>query len=117
MHLGEQVGEAFGAGAVERAGGLVGEEELRAVDERAGDGGALAFAAGELAGAVVEPVAEADCSEELRGAGTERGAVGVLADDGGDEDVLQHGALREQVVELEDEADGGVAEFGELLCV
>ena len=55
---------------VERTGGFVGEQKLRLVDERADDGHALAFAAGELAGAMVEPLAQADAFQEaLRGRG------------------------------------------------
>ena len=45
---------------VEVAGGLVGEDDGRAVDERAGDGDALALAAGELVGLVVHAGFEAD---------------------------------------------------------
>ena len=41
---------------VERAGRLVGPDDRRVVDERAGDGDALALAAGELRRAVVRPV-------------------------------------------------------------
>ncbi len=104
VDLGEEVGEARGVRAVERARGLVGEEELRAVDECAGDGGALAFTAGELARAVVETVAEADGFQQFFGARAKGGAVGGFAGERGDEDIFQRGALWEQVVELEDEA-------------
>ena len=45
--------------AVEVAGRLVGQHDRRLADERAGDRHALALAAGELAGPVPQPVAEA----------------------------------------------------------
>ena len=66
---------------VEVAGGLVGEEERRPVDQRAGDGDALLLAAGELGRAVVEAVAEADAGQELAcalGGGGARRAGGAL---------------------------------------
>ncbi len=54
-------GEDFGgAGGVEVSGGFVGEDEVGIGDDGAGDGDALLLSAGELAGEVVEPVAEAD---------------------------------------------------------
>ena len=64
---------------VEVAGGLVGEEELRAVGERPRDGDALLLAAGELGRAMLEAVAEADGFEELAGAGGGGGARRVPA--------------------------------------
>ena len=45
---------------VELAGRLVGQDEERLLDQGPGDRHALLLAAGELVGAVVEPVAEAD---------------------------------------------------------
>ncbi len=45
---------------VEVAGRLVGEDHPRFGDERPGDGDALLLATGQLAGAVVGPVGEAD---------------------------------------------------------
>ena len=53
---------------VERAGRLVGEQELGAGDQRAGDRDALLLAAGELARQVLGAVGEADPLEVDRGA-------------------------------------------------
>jgi hypothetical protein len=48
----------FGAaGAVERAGGLVGQDHRAAVHQRPGDRDALLLAARKLVGPVVEPLA------------------------------------------------------------
>jgi hypothetical protein len=68
----------------------------------------LFFAAGALGGEVVDAGGEADAVDELFGADVE--AVFAFADEGGGEDVFEDGALGEQAVVLEDEADAGVAE-------
>src|SRR5690606_41659207 len=64
VELEEQVFDAVARVVVEVARRLVGEEDGRAADERAGDGDALLLAAGELRRVVVEAVAEADAVEE-----------------------------------------------------
>ena len=69
VQLHEQLAERSGGGVIERAGGFVGEQELRLVDERADDGHALAFAAAELAGPMVQAFAQADAFEQALGAG------------------------------------------------
>ena len=53
---GEEIDHGGAGSGVEIAGGLVGEEDGRAVDESAGEGGALHLAAGELMGSVKAPV-------------------------------------------------------------
>ena len=61
---------------VEVAGGLVGQDDRRGADERAGDGDALALAAGELGRVVVEAVVEADalpCDSRARARRSARG--------------------------------------------
>jgi hypothetical protein len=69
----QQGNDFFGAAFVEIAGGLVGEKQARAVEERAGDGDALGLAAGELAGGVAEALRKADATEEVARA---RGVLG-----------------------------------------
>ena len=56
----EQLPERGGGSLIQRARGLVSEQELRAIDEGADDSGTLAFAAGKLAGAMVQACSEAD---------------------------------------------------------
>ena len=51
--------------AVERAGRLVGEQDIRIVDERSRDGDALHLTAGHLVRLFVELVAEAHALERL----------------------------------------------------
>jgi hypothetical protein len=114
VQVDEELGEVRGGGAVERAGGFVGEEEFGLVDEGAHDGDALAFAAGELAGSVFKSRAEGDAIEEFAGAVRGAGAEGaVFGGECGDEDVFEDGALGQKVMALEDEADLAVAEVGE----
>ena len=103
---------------VEVAGGLVGEDDVGVVDQRPGDRHALLLAAGELVGAVVEPVGEADHPGQLEG------PLLVLLGDlaaalvGQRElDVLDDGVLLDQVVRLEDEADVAAPDLGELVVV
>jgi len=106
----EDAGDVLGVGLVEVSGGFVGEEHVWIIGQRAGDGDALLFAAGEVGGAAVGFFGEADLMEQVAGAG---GAVaaGILAElEHGEHDVFLRGELGQQEVELEDEADGLVAD-------
>ena len=99
---------------VEVAGRLVGEDDLRAARQRAGDGDALLLAAGELGRAVLEPVAEADGVDDV----VEPLLVGLASGERQREcDVLDRVQGRNQVVRLEDEADLVAAHLRELLLV
>ena len=114
VQVDEELGEVRGGGAVEGAGGFVGEEEFGLVDKGADDGDALAFAARELARAVFEAGAEADAIEEFAGAVRGAGAEGaVFGCECGHKDVFEDGALGQKVVPLKDEADLAVAEVSE----
>ncbi len=102
-HLGIQV-----------AGRLVGEEDLRVARDGAGDGHALALAAGELRREVARAVREAHLLQHglgplpaLRG--------GDLAVEQGQLHVVQHVQGTDQVEALEDEAQPPVPEGGQLL--
>ena len=101
---------------VEVSGGLVGEDDGGVVDEGAGDGDALALAAGELVGLVHHAGAEVDALEHGLGAGDALGGGGAVVDEG-QLDVVQRGGAGEQVEGLEDEADLLVADAGELVVV
>src|SRR5690606_6266670 len=85
-----------------------------AVYKGAGDGDALALAAGEFVGQVLHAIAKADaCDGFLRPLGALAGGnTGVVH---GEFNVLEHGHLRKKVERLEDEPDLAVAkarEFG-----
>src|SRR5699024_3607658 len=93
---------------IEVAGGFVGEEEVGVGDDGAGDGDALFLAAGELAGEVVEAVAQAHEVEGGRGVFAAAGA-GEAGEFEGQFDVLQGGQHGDEVERLEDEAQVVVA--------
>ena len=97
---------------VELAGRLVGQDQDRLLDQRPGDRHPLLLAAGELIGAVIEAIAQADLGQQLDGPlpllgrhapGQER-----------DQHVLERRQVADQVERLEDEADL-VAAIGVLL--
>ena len=95
----EQLGPGLG---VERAGGLVGEDDVGAVDEGPGHGDPLLLATGQLGGPVAQPVAEV----ELRDHGRHPRRSGVAAGEiGGQGDVLLGGEGGQQVERLEDEPE------------
>ena len=100
---------------IEVAGRFIGEQHLRLVDERAGNGHALAFAARQLGGAVLEAMPEAAGLEELRrpvaqfGAPAGQPCEARESDERRQQRVLEHGELGKQVVELEHEADIAVS--------
>ena len=99
-HLADELG-------VERAGGLVEQQDLRAQGERAGDRDALLLAAGQLARVVRRPCRS---GPPARAAQRELARGSLLSGPGRDrrlDDVLQRGQMREQVEVLEDEPDLG----------
>ena len=65
VQLPQQREDLRAVGAVEVAGGLVGEDQRRPADQGTGDGDALAFAAGQFAGRMAGAVREADAVQGL----------------------------------------------------
>src|ERR1700759_5220038 len=65
IHLLEQLHQTLGLGVVEIAGGFVGKEQARAVDDRSGDGDALLLATGQLGRAGAGLFGEADPAEHF----------------------------------------------------
>jgi len=110
----EEVDDRRPGRAVEIAGGLVGEDDLRTRCDGTGDGDALLLAAGELGGIVAEPVAEADGLELGPGAAERIVDAGELERDG---DILERGHRREQVEALQDDADPAAPGAGERVLV
>src|SRR5262249_34667922 len=93
----------LGAGLrVEVAGRLIGEDDLRPARQRAGDGYPLLLAAGQLAGPVLQPVAQADNVDD----GIQPLTVGAATSDvERQRDVVRRREYRQQVERLEHEAD------------
>ena len=113
VHLVEDLQDLEARLGVEVAGRLVGQDQRRAVHDRARDGGALALAARQLGRPVLRALGEADLAQRL-----ERALLALAAADPGVEqrqlDVAQQRGLRQQVEGLEDEADLLVADGGQL---
>ncbi len=101
-------------GRVEVAGGLVGQQDGGVVDQRAGDGHALALAAGKLVGLVVHALFQVHLPQGLLGPLQPLGG-GHAGIDQRQLDVVQRGGARQQVEGLEDEADFLVADAGQLV--
>ena len=112
QHL-EGFKEDGGVARIERAGGLVGKDQLRVGDDGARRGHALTLAARHLARIFLQDVRHA---QHVRGAIDLRAdGIGLLALDGkGQGDVLETGQGVQQVGVLEDEAQVVAAELGEL---
>src|SRR5437867_889605 len=112
----EQLEDLLGRLAVEVAGGLVGEQHRGVAHDRARDRHALLLAARELARVVVHAIGEPDQLEREQGA-----LAALLAAHAHEQqrqlDVLERGQHRDQVVELEDEADVARAPHRELAPV
>jgi hypothetical protein len=101
----EQKIEDGGAGGfIERAGGLVREQDLRLVHQCAAEGGALTLATGEFLDALIEAMSQARAVREL----FESRQCGCTIDargDGGNEAVLRKREIWNQIVELKNETD------------
>ena len=93
---------------VERGERLVHQQDLGLGGERAGDGDALAHAAGEFAGiAVLEP-GEPDQRDEMPARSSSARGLADAGDLQREGDVVDHGAPREGRFLLEHHADRGV---------
>ena len=108
----EEIDDGGATVRVQVAGGFVGEDDAGIIDEGAGDGDALLFAAAELGGEVVEAVGKAHAFEEGDGGIPAFG----FSDEGGEEDVLESGEFGEEKVGLEDEAHAGIAQGAETVA-
>ena len=116
----EKVEDGLPVGGVEVAGGFVGEDDGGLEDEGAGESDALLLTAGELDGVVIGAVGEADGGEEGAGAGEAfgggaTGKLGVGVELVGEEDIFERGEGGDELVGLEDEAEGAAADGGELV--
>ena len=107
-HFLQQLHDLDAGLAVQCAGGLVGQQDVRVVDEGAGDGHPLHLAAGHLGGVLVQLVAQTHFLQRLGGPAAALGTR--YAGDGQCQlHVGQHGLVGDEVVALEHEADGVVA--------
>ena len=109
MHLAQQRVQRVGGLLVEVAGRLVGQQQRRPHDQRPRHRDPLLLAARQHARPVRQPLAETDPPQQLLGARPRLGRRHPR-DPHRHLGVLERGELRQQVMELEDEADVAVAE-------
>jgi hypothetical protein len=88
-------------GFVEVAGGLVGKNNLRLVDQRARDSHALLLTAGKLRGEMRQPVTQTDALQRLFSLLFVRDAMEILRE----HHVFQRREIRHEMKLLENEAD------------
>ena len=100
----QQAQDVLGRIGVEISRRLVGEQDRRMVDQRARDGHALLLAAGERLRHLVALVIQADVVQERRHAPLDRKRRRAR-DAHADGDVVEHGAVLEELVVLEHDAD------------
>jgi hypothetical protein len=102
MEGGQQVENTGCVFRVEIAGGFVGENYRGSIDQRPGDGHALALAGAQLGRAMLEAMRQLKLFQQPRGP-----APGgrLLTGQGGDYHVLHHVQIRQQPKGLEDESD------------
>ena len=114
VELEEQLMHVVAGGRVEVAGRLVGEHGARRQHDGARDGDALLLAARQLAGLVLEAVRRGRPASSTARAARAASSQALARDQRRHHDVLERGEVRQQVMELEDEADLAIAERGEL---
>ena len=113
MQLAEQVEDDLLVLLVQVAGGLIGENQLRVVDQRTRDAHALLLAAGQLARQMVSAVLQTDLLQRLKGLLLVDDRMVVLRD----HHVLDGRQVRHQIELLEHQADQVLAHVGELAGV
>ena len=113
VKLAQQVDDELLVGFVEVAGGLVGKNQLRMIDERAGNGHALLLATGKLRRKMGDASGEAHAAEGFAGFGLVGHAVKILRE----HDVFERGEIGHEMELLKDETDFVGAIAGERALV
>ena len=108
LNFAQQREDGFAGGRIEISGGLIGEKNFRAIHQRARDGGALLFAAGEFARAVADAFAEAHTFERFAHAGGAFGAI-HFGQPQRQLDIFFQRHARQQIEGLKNHADGVAA--------
>ena len=118
VQFNQQLSESLGRIPVERASRFVRKQKLWLIDQSAHHGHPLTLATGQLTWAMMQTFTQPHAFQELLCA-INRAAASVTAyvGDGRDQDILQHRALREQVMRLKDETNLLIANGGELLLI
>src|SRR4029077_19766391 len=109
MKLAEELHHVLATTCVERAGGLIREEERRLVDQRTGDGHALLLAAAQPRRGPTGDLRDAKPLHQLPGSTVRC----VSLELGRNQDVLERRQIGQEVEELEEEADVGAPASGQ----
>ena len=112
----EQGHDLRAAVAVQRTGGLVGEDDVPAVHQRTGNRHSLLLATGQLPRAVAGAFAQPQAPQQHLGACGARGGGGAGVD-GRHFDVFLGRGRGDEVVALEHEAEGFTAQPGQLVVI
>src|SRR5437660_7208348 len=110
VQVAEQLDDLAPGSGVEVSGRLIGQQDARLIDQGTGDGGTLHLAAGQFARPMPEPLAQADSFQEFHAPPPQwltlaQPAPRGMLDHLRHQDVFERIELRQQVVELEDEAE------------
>jgi len=111
----EQYDDFGFARLVEVAGRLVGEKQLRRIDQRTGDGDPPLLAARQHGREGVQAIGQADIGKKPAGASVGRFGIERLGKQRGQGDIVQGAEIGQEARELEDEADLACAESGKLV--
>jgi hypothetical protein len=110
----DQLEDRFRCAGIEISGGLVGQQDFRLSDERSGQGDALLFTARKLSGPVMRTLFQAYFAQPFR-----RFLAGILPSITSQEKrhrhILERGKLRQQVMELPNEADFPIAKSSRVI--
>ena len=113
VELDQRIHDFVRGAGVQVAGGFVGQQHRRRIDQGAGDGDALLLAAGKLAGRVAFAVRQAEQLQRLAGQG---GALGPGQMGRGIDqrqlDIFQRAGARQEIEALEHEAELFAADRG-----
>ena len=114
--LAEQIEDALAIAGIEVACGFIGQEQSRSMDESAGDGDALHFAAGQFARWGIGPVEHTNSLEQGRNPGSAFGSRHAEQLEG-QFYVLARGECGKEVEELEDRAEVAASESGQPIAI
>lgn len=114
--LGEELNHDGAGGGIEVAGGFIGEENGRAVDEGTSDGGTLELAARELVRTVVGAITQTDSGKEFTGAGF-GGGGDATGEEEGEQNVLLDREGGEEMKELKNKTDFVATKFGQFVVI
>jgi hypothetical protein len=114
--LGEELNHDGAGGGIEVAGGFIGEENGRAVDEGTSDGGTLELAARELVRTVVGAITQTDSGKEFAGAGF-GGGGDATGEEEGEQNVLLDREGGEEMKELKNKTDFVATKCGQFVVI